>query len=273
MFTIGNYNIIEELGEGSFGKVFKAENKRSKNIVAIKVQFKEQSMILKHEAKIYKYLSDVSGIPMMRNYGVDSGYSYMVLDLLQPLIGIEIDKKECIKYMISALTIIGEVHKRDIIHRDIKPDNFLIKIDDSGNKILYLIDFGLSKLYRNDKKKHIEERTDKKLIGTAKYASLNIHNGIEASRRDDIESICYTFISIYGKELPWAQFTDAYTTEEEKMELYNKIREMKQGSLEWLYDLPGEFLILLLYSRKLSFFAEPNYRYLCALMNNLLLIQ
>ena len=65
MFSIGHYNILEELGEGSFGKVFKAENKRSKNIVAIKVQFKEQSMILKHEAKIYKYLSDVSGIPMM----------------------------------------------------------------------------------------------------------------------------------------------------------------------------------------------------------------
>ena len=273
MTIIGNYNLLEEIGEGTFGKVFKAQHKRTKSMVAVKIQHREHSLILKHEAKIYKYLNDISGVPLMRNYGVDSGFSYMVLDLLQPLTVMEICKRDCINYMVSALTIIGEVHKRDIIHRDIKPDNFLVKTADNGISSLYLIDFGLSKLYRNEAKKHIEERRDKKLVGTANYVSLNVHNGIEASRRDDIESICYTFISIYEKELPWSQLSDTYTTEEEKLELYSKIKEMKQSMVDWLHDLPGEFLTLLLYSRKLGFTEEPNYKYLCSLMNNLLLIQ
>lgn len=273
MSTIGNYKLLEEIGEGSFGKVFKAIHNRTENIVAVKIQYKEQSTVLKHEAKIYKYLNDISGVPIMRNYGIDSGFSYIVLDLLQPLIEIEISKKECIKYMLSALKILNKVHERGVIHRDIKPDNFLIKKDTNGNSILYLIDFGLSKLYIRSDKKHIEERTDKKLVGTANYVSLNVHNGIEASRRDDVESICYTFISIYGKKLPWYQLSNIYTIETQKMEYYNKIKEMKQNSLDWLYDLPGEFITLLLYSRKLGFEEEPNYKYLCALINNLFLNQ
>jgi len=272
MSTIGNYDLLKEIGEGTFGKVFKAQHKRTKSIVVVKIQHKEHSMVLKHEAKIYKYLNDISGVPLMRNYGVDSGFSFMVLDLLQPLPGVEICKKDCIKYMVSALTIIGEVHTRGVIHRDIKPDNFLIKKDESGNSTLYLIDFGLSKLYIRSDKKHIEERRDKNLVGTANYVSLNVHNGIEASRRDDIESICYTFVNIYGKELPWYQLNDTYTTEEQKLEYYSKIKEMKMKSLDWLYDLPGEFLTLLLYSRKLRFDEDPNYRYLCSLISNQLMI-
>jgi casein kinase 1 len=273
MSIIGNYKLLEQIGEGSFGKVFKGVHSRTEAVVAVKIQYKEQSMILKHEAKIYKYLNDISGVPTMRNYGVDSGFSYMVLDLLHPLTGVEVMKTDCIRYMLSALTIIMDVHKRGVIHRDIKPDNFLIKNNEKGDSTLYLIDFGLSKLYIRSDKKHIEERVDKKLVGTANYVSLNVHNGIEASRRDDIESICYTFISIYAKKLPWYQLNDIYTTEEQKLEYYSKIKEMKMQSLDWLYNLPGEFLTLLMYSRKLGFDEEPNYKYLCSLMNNLLLIQ
>lgn len=203
--TIANkYEIIENIGEGTFGKVFKGKNVRSNEEIAIKIQHKDIENVLKHEAKIYKYLRDISGIPNIRSYGTDHGFNYLVLDLLGPsLYDLKIKPKKTIEYMIEAINIIDFVHNKGIIHRDIKPDNFLLSNTD--NCRLYLIDFGLSKFYLTLEKKHMEERKDRKLIGTAKFSSLNVQNGIEASRRDDLESLCYSFIVIFGKELPWSK--------------------------------------------------------------------
>jgi len=271
--TIGNYQIIENIGEGSFGKVFKAKHSRTDNVVAIKVQNKETAQVLKHEAKIYKYLNDISGVPTIRNFGLDSGFSYLVLDLLSySLDKLEISKVECIRYMITSFNIIKHVHERGVIHRDIKPDNFLIKKDAIGDCQLYLIDFGLSKLFIQSNKKHIEKKLDKKFVGTANYASINVHNGIEAGRRDDMESLCYAFISIYGHPLPWHKITEKHYSNSQKSKLYCEIKEMKAGSLDWLYDLPGEFITLLSYSKKLEFDAPPNYAYMCSVMDGLLLL-
>lgn len=262
------YEILEKIGEGTFGKVFKGKNIRSGEKIAIKIQHKDIENVLKHEAKIYKHLKNISTIPTIRNYGTDFGFNYLILDILgSSLSDIKINQYECTKYMIQSINIIEKVHDAGIIHRDIKPDNFLLdKID--GNNIK-LIDFGLSKYYLTGDKNHIEERTDRKLIGTAKYSSLNIHNGIEPSRRDDIESLCYTFIQLYGIELPWNKIIDENNNTEIK-EHYNDIKNIKQESLDWLYDIPGEFLIILLYCRKLKFNERPNYEYIRKLLENLL---
>ena len=90
------------------------------------------------------------------------------------------------------LTIIKAVHNKDLLHRDIKPDNFMLDLNETTNK-LYLIDFGLAKRYNYDGK-HISENTNCSLIGTPKYVSLNVHNCCEPSRRDDIESCIYVMI-------------------------------------------------------------------------------
>jgi len=262
------YEILEKIGEGTFGKVFKGKNIRSGENIAIKIQHKDIENVLKHEAKIYKHLKNISTIPTIRNYGTEFGFNYLILDILgSSLSDIKINQYECTKYMIQSINIIEKVHDAGIIHRDIKPDNFLLdKID--GNNIK-LIDFGLSKYYLTGDKNHIEERTGRKLIGTAKYSSLNIHNGIEPSRRDDIESLCYTFIQLYGIELPWNKIIDENNNTEIK-EHYNDIKNIKQESLDWLYDIPGEFLIILLYCRKLKFNERPNYEYIRKLLENLL---
>ena len=266
------YEIIENIGEGTFGKVFKGKNIRSAEEIAIKIQHKDIENVLKHEAKIYKYLRDISGVPHIRNYGTETGFNYLVLDLLGPsLFDKKIEPQKTIKYIIEAINIIEFVHDKGIIHRDIKPDNFLLS--NSDNIRLYLIDFGLSKYYLIADKKHMEERKDRKLIGTAKFSSLNVHNGIEASRRDDMESLCYSFIVIFGKELPWNKIQDENISKsiDTLPELYAKIKKYKEKSLEWLHDIPGEFLTMLLYCRKLEFSERPNYNYIRGIFENLLI--
>jgi serine/threonine protein kinase len=95
------------------------------------------------------------------------------------------------------------VQEKSLIHRDIKPDNFVIGIGENKDMI-YVIDFGLSKKYRSSRTfQHISYVTGKKLTGTARYASINALSGFEQSRRDDLESIGYIFIYLLKGSLPW----------------------------------------------------------------------
>ena len=142
MTLIGNkYEIHNIIGEGTFGRVFKGINIRTKENIAIKIQYKDISKVLRHEAKIYQHLKDVSGVPQIRNFGSESGFNYLIIDLLDTsLLGCTLIKEQTIKYMISAVNIMEHIHNKGIIHRDIKPDNFLIK---TSSQTLYIIDFGL----------------------------------------------------------------------------------------------------------------------------------
>lgn len=269
------YEILEKLGEGSFGKVFKGRNIRSQEEIAIKIQYKDIKNVLKHEAKIYRHLKGITGVPNIRNYGLDNGFNYLILDLLGPSLSETVlNPIKTIKYLIQSLNIIEYIHDNGIIHRDIKPENFLIVT--SGATNIYLIDFGLAKYYFNTDKKHMIERNDRKLIGTAKFSSLNVHNHIEPSRRDDLESICYSFIELYRNDLPWQKVIDEnknITTDIScnLFELYTEIKKSKQESLEWLHNIPGEFVTFLLYCRQLNFYQTPNYNYIRELFNNLLI--
>ena len=101
------------------------------------------------------------------------------------------------------LSRIHGIHERFFLHRDIKPDNFLLD-KDPKSKMLFIIDFGLAKRYRDARTlQHIEYKDGKSLTGTARYASLNSHLGIEQSRRDDLESIGYVLMYFLRGNLPW----------------------------------------------------------------------
>tara|TARA_Y100000591_G_scaffold66045_2_gene54632 strand:- start:2915 stop:3742 length:828 start_codon:yes stop_codon:yes gene_type:complete len=268
-YIISNkYEIIEKIGEGSFGKVFKGKNIRTNESIAIKIQFKTIVNVLQHEAKIYRQLVDVSGVPLLKNYGCENGFHYLIVDLLsKSLDQLDLSHSDVIKYLIASIDILENIHNKSIIHRDIKPDNLLIKYNNNYPE-LYIIDFGLSKLYQDVNRKHIDFKKDKKIIGTVKYSSINIHNGNESSRRDDIESLCYTFISLYGKTLPWSELCNRLIHEDNK-EIEDNIKKIKENSIDWLRDIPGEFATMLLYAQNISFTEKPNYRYLRNLFINL----
>ena len=113
-------------------------------------------------------------------------------------------------------------HSKSFIHRDVKPDNFTVGRDKKKG-VIYIIDYGLSKRYRNPKTgEHIPYRDNKSFTGTARYASINTHLDIEQSRRDDLEGIGYVLMYFNKGKLPW-QGINAKT----KKEKYDKIRDIK----------------------------------------------
>merc|ERR1712194_565124 len=111
---------------------------------------------------------------------------------------------------------------------------------------------------------HIPYKDNKSLTGTARYASINAHKGMEQSRRDDLEAIGHMLFYFLRGVLPWSGL-DAKTQEEK----YRKICEKKESTpVEKLnMDFPTQFNEYLIYCRKLPFTERPNYNHLQELMS------
>ncbi|KAJ1954140.1 serine/threonine protein kinase, partial [Linderina pennispora] len=164
------------------------------------------------------------------------------------------------------LSRIEYIHNKSFIHRDIKPDNFLMGIGRRTN-LVHVIDFGLAKKYRDPRTHmHIPYRENKNLTGTARYASINTHLGIEQSRRDDLESLGYVLMYFLRGSLPW-QGLKAAT----KKQKYDRIMEKKMSTSteELCRGFPPEFAVYLNYARSLRFDDKPDYTYLKRLFRDL----
>ena len=261
-----NFTIIinRQLGKGGFGQIYLGRNIKENVPIAIKV---EENGTRSHLFLEYEILQDIQGdegIPKVYKFKQGHKHNYLIMELL----GKSIDKlfSEC-KKNFSYKTIfqigyqmiqrIEYIHSKGYIHRDIKPGNFVIGKGDKS-KIIYIIDFGLSKRYIDkNNKKHIPYKEGKGLTGTARYVSLFTHYGIEQSRRDDIEGIAYNLIYLAKGKLPWQGVKT-----KNKKEKHKKIMESKLAySPEQLCkDLPEEFVNLLKYSRNLEFEENPDYK-------------
>jgi len=158
------------------------------------------------------------------------------------------------------------MHSRSYIHRDVKPDNFLIGTG-SRKHICHIIDFGLAKKYQDPRSgRHIPYLEGKNLTGTARYASINTHLGVEQSRRDDMESLGFVLMYFLRGSLPWQGLRA--TTKKQK---YQRILESKQATHpdQLCRGYPSEFRDYFVHCSMLGFEDRPDYRYLKRIFRDL----
>ncbi|KAK9463336.1 kinase-like domain-containing protein [Lipomyces oligophaga] len=276
---IGNkYRLGRKIGSGSFGDIYLGTNLVSGEDVAIKLEsVRAKHPQLEYESRVYKILAGGIGIPFVRWYGTECEYNALVIDLLGPSLedlfnfcNRKFSLKTVLLLADQLLARIEFIHAKSFIHRDIKPDNFLMGIGKRGNQV-NVIDFGLAKKFRDPRTlAHIPYRENKNLTGTARYASLNTHLGIEQSRRDDLESLGYVLLYFCRGSLPW-QGLKAAT----KKQKYDRIMERKMITTSEILcrGFPAEFSLYLNYTRSLRFDDKPDYIYLRKLFRDLFIRQ
>jgi len=265
-FCVGKtYRLDCKIGSGSFGVVYLGTDISNGASVAIKMEKRTaKNPKLESEYKVYKTLAGGVGISQVHWFGRAGDWNALVLDILGPSLrdlfrfcGRKFTLKTVLLLADQFLERIEYIHGKNFIHRDIKPANFVMGLAMRELNQVYVIDFGLAKRYRDPNTlKHISFVEHKSLTGTARYASINAHHGIEQSRRDDLESLGYILIYFSLGRLPWQGIR-----RKSKKEFHQMIMEMKiRTPAEILCkSLPPEFATYLNYCRALIFHEKPEY--------------
>lgn len=259
------YELLEKIGQGAFSQIYRGRNIRTGELIAIKIEPKTAIIkLLQNETRIYKYLNEflhsskqsvaneATHVPIMKWFGVDHTNYYMVISLLGK--SLETFKREqptgrlslstTLQIGIQMVRLLKFIHTSQLIHRDIKPDNFLFGNGEQQEQ-LYIIDFGFCKKY---KRNSLPSKTSN-IIGTPKFASISAHELNELSRQDDLESVGYILIYLFMGELAWDNIVDN-----------NIIKMMKLHMIEAENaEIPPVFINYLINVRKIAFHETPNY--------------
>lgn len=263
--SLGDYILREKIGQGSFGVVFEGHPKHSTRKVAIKIETHPdpKHAQLANEYGTYKALEGKPGFPRVEYFGTHSGHTFLVMEhlgmSLEDMLALR-NRRFCSKtifiIMKRMVELVEKLHGIGKVHRDLKPDNFLIG---RAPKQLFLIDFGMAKTYMKHGQ-HIPQLTGKRLTGTPRYASVSAHLGMELGRRDDLESLGYILLYLAKGRLPWQGIKEA---PKEKCRIIGEIKR-HTNIAELVADMPGaeQAVGYFEYIRSMSFDQDPNYAYL-----------
>jgi len=249
------WSLGPRIARGAFGLLFSAVDLETGKAVAVKLEGRDaRHPQLQYEYRVYQELAS-PWLPRIYWFGQSGDYNCLVMELLGPSLqrhtNVTVD--DVMQLAPKMLQRLEMVH-RVVVHRDIKPDNFILGLGDKANSV-YLIDFGLSKPYRQADGQHIAYREDKSPVGTPRFSSIRTHLGCEQSRRDDLESLAYVLIYLANGSLPWQD------QKANRRRLNSNICELKQAisSRELCRGLPSAFRKLVDYARALAFEEQPNY--------------
>ena len=260
----GHYRLRRRIGAGSFGEIYSAESTRTRRQVAVKIEsVKTRVPQLAYESKLYSIFSGGTGIPKLHWYGTEDLQNVMVIDLLGKSLEdlfVHLHRPFSLKTVLmladQMLSCVEFIHNKNFIHRDIKPDNFVMGVGPCANQV-FIIDFGLAKKYRDQHSHmHIPYMEGKSLTGTARYASVGALRGVEQSRRDDLESLGYVWMYLLKGSLPWMGLDGR-----DQKQKYDKICAVKAKTPfeELCRGFPGEFVRYFQIVRELRFPEKPDY--------------
>lgn len=258
------YEIEKEINSGAFGRIYKGRDQKKGEPVAIKIELPGSPSSLKYEVKILTYLFTNkvrNNIPAILWYGIYSNvpclimtyYEYSLYDYLYHM-SHTIPMRLANHWMNQIIGILENLHKVFLLHRDIKPQNIMIKSGD-----IHLIDFGLATFYIDEKREHIPDISDKdrenqsseSIIGSPKFASIRLHEGHRCSRRDDLISTAYIYVYMLLNGItPW--FSQNGQIKENKQ--IDNFMTFLSKDIIWT-----QFLYYLDYVYQLSYDELPNY--------------
>lgn len=297
---VGHIKLGKKIGSGTFGVVFDAwmqddEDEDEDVKVAVKFQFLDSSnnrSYLESERDIYTVLnkplnsqvkdSFYSGVPRCYNYVSDHKKLCM---LIMPFYGSDLSKQlasmprqkfsEQTAGLIAIQMIdhLEYIHKRGIVHRDIKPGNMVIGgLSGMNRTSVHLVDFGLSKPYIDPAtRKHIERTKNKGIVGTLRYIGLHANFGAGPSRRDDLQALAYVLIYFVRGDLPWSniiRWAKRGNDIERNKEVGKAKKEMPREKL--CKRMAPEFGLFLKLTHELGFDQEPDYAGLRKLWTDML---
>jgi serine/threonine protein kinase len=268
----GRFRTIGPLASGGFGKLYKGEELKTRIPVAIKTERpKWTTSVLETESRMYSMIAGAIGFPEMKFYGNEGQLNVLVIDLLGKSVatlfeecGYHFSMKTVLMLADQMISRVEYLHAKGIIHGDIKPENFVLGKEKNSNQ-LYLIDFGMSGLYR-DPETHRHVRCGScEFYGTARFASINAHRRRRLARRDDLESLAYTLIYLATGSLPWQDFCS-----EDKAV---KIMRAKEAAVaaDLAKGLPKEFADFVEMVKKLDFCDTVIYEDVRNMFRNLML--
>ncbi|KAA6401775.1 MAG: putative Tau-tubulin kinase 1 [Streblomastix strix] len=270
------YTLLKQIGAGTYGAIFAALYRGNGSIprpVAIKFEKEMPKFSLQNnEVAVMKAMAGSRHFAKFYQCGTHDGYKFVAMQLLGPSIIKLVNRKkpyqltllQLLKFCVQAIQTLQELHRAGFVHRDVKPDNFVIGNTKDTAGTIFLIDFGLCKRMPIVGGKIVKPTTQGKLRGTLRYASPNSHKKLELGRHDDLISLLYMVVEYYTGTLPWNDATDKDQIEMLKLE--------NQGGL-LLHYMPEEFQEFEDHIFSLDYVDEPDYAHLVSLIRGELIIQ
>jgi len=258
--VINGYSVISLIGQGGYGDIYSVESDSTEQY-AMKVESinsPKKGMCL--EIEIMQKIQGHMHFPRLVCSGVTETHRFFVMELLGPSISNirrsmyskKFSLSTTLRLSIFMLKCLSQFHLCGMLHRDIKPGNFLFKKGSSFP--LKIIDYGLSRVFIDPKTgEPYPQRSRSGFRGTSKYASLSAHRNMELSWKDDIISWLYSIVELIDGKLPWLTGQNMETTEDAK----NRISPRSLFS-----SLPGEFIDIWRYINMINYHERPDYLYI-----------